>query len=270
MLTLISPAKSLDLESPLPTRKYTLPRLLDEAELLIEVMRTKAPEDLAELMRISSELAQINAERYARISTPFTPDNSRPAIFTFAGDVYRGLNAAQRFDARDHTEAQKTLRILSGLYGLLRPLDLMQPYRLEMGTSLATERGHNLYRWWGDQITDLVIEDLAASPGPDVVINLASAEYSTAVDLDGLDARVVAPRFEDRNSRGQWKVISFSAKVARGLMAGWIVQNRVRSVRALEDFDEGGYQFVPEVSRPDMPVFRRVGARGASGKNRHG
>lgn len=257
MLTLLSPAKSLDLDSPLPTRKHSQPRMLQESEKLAGVMRAKSPEELSDLMGISAELAQLNAERFADFATPFTTKNARPAMFMFAGDVYRGLDAAERFDARDITEAQKTLRILSGLYGLLRPLDLMQPYRLEMGTRLATDRGDSLYRWWGSQITDRVQADLEESPGPDAIIDLASEEYSSAVDLERLDARVVVPRFEDQGPEGDWKVISFFAKRARGLMAGWIVQNRVRSVRAITQFDEGGYRFEPELSRPDAPVFRR-------------
>lgn len=257
MLTLLSPAKTLDLDSRVPTRKHTQPRLLEESEALAEVMRGKSPAELSELMGISDELARLNAQRFADFAPPFTPKNARPAVFTFAGDVYRGLDAPGRFDARDLTEAQKTLRILSGLYGVLRPLDLMQPYRLEMGTRLATDRGDSLYRWWGSRITDLLAEDLAASPGADVVVDLASEEYSGAVDLDRLDARVVTPRFEDQGPKGDWKVISFNAKRARGLMAGWIVAHRVRSARALREFDEGGYRLEPDLSRPAAPVFRR-------------
>ena len=257
MLTLLSPAKSLDLDSPLPTRKHTQPRMLPETERLVEIMRRKSPEELGELMGISSELAELNVERYAAFTTPFTPRNARPAVFLFHGDVYRGMDAARRFDARDLGQAQKTLRILSGLYGVLRPLDLIAPYRLEMGTRLATNRGDSLYAWWGSRLTEQIAADLAASPGPAVVVNLASTEYSSAVDLDSLDARVVTPRFEDQNPKGDWKVIAFAAKRARGLMAGWIVQHRVRSVRALRDFAEDGYELVPELSRPDAPVFRR-------------
>lgn len=263
MLALLSPAKSLDLESPLPTRRHSQPRLLAEAEQLVAVMRGKSPEELRELMGISGELAALNADRFAAFDAPFTTRNARPAIYTFAGDVYQGLDA-RRLDARDLTEAQKTLRILSGLYGLLRPLDLIQPYRLEMGTRLATDRGDSLYRWWGSGITDLVVADLEDSPGADAVVNLASAEYSGAVDLDGIDARVVTPRFEDQGPKGDWKVVSFSAKRARGLMAAWIVRNRVRSVRALSDFDDGGYGLVPDLSRPDAPVFRRPRAADGS------
>lgn len=257
VLTLLAPAKTLDLDSPLPTRRHSQPRLLPETEQLIEILRGKSPEEIGELMGLSPELAELNVARYAAFATPFTARNARPAVLMFAGDVYRGMDAAGRFEARDYTEAQKTLRILSGLYGVLRPLDLIAPYRLEMGTRLATARGDSLYRWWGSRLTDLLAEDLAASPGPAVVVNLASVEYSSAVDLDGLDARVVTPRFEDQGPRGDWKVVSFSAKRARGLMAGWMVQHRVRSVRALSDFDEGGYGLVPELSRPEAPVFRR-------------
>ena len=261
MLTLLSPAKSLDLDSPLPTRTHTQARLLAESEQLVAIMRGKSPEELGELMGISPELAELTATRFADFELPLTPRNARPAIFLFAGDVYRGMAAATRFDARDLTEAGKTLRILSGLYGLLRPLDLIAPYRLEMGTPLATDRGDSLYRWWGSRITEQVAADLAASPGPAVLVNLASVEYSTAVDLDALDARVVTPRFEDQGPGGDWKVISFSAKRARGLMAGWMVQRRVRSVRALRGFDEGGYRLAAELSTPDAPVFRRTRPR---------
>lgn len=258
MLTLLSPAKSLDTTSPVPTRAATQPRLVDDTRHLVDVMRTKGPDDLRDLMGISEDLAQLNVERYRSYEEPFTRRNARPAVFTFAGDVYQGLDAARRFDTRDLTHAQKTVRILSGLYGLLRPLDLIAPYRLEMGTRLATDRGDTLYRFWGSRITDLVTADLAASPGPDVVVNLASAEYAGAVDLDALDARVVTPRFEDRSPSGEWKVISYPAKRARGLMAGWMVQQRVKSVRALRDFDEGGYRYVAELSRADAPVYRRL------------
>ena len=258
MLALLSPAKSLDLESPLPTRKHTEPRLLEASEELVRVMRGKSVSQVAELMGISDELAALNVERYTSFELPFTTRNARPAMLMFSGDVYQGLDARERFDARDWTEAQKTLRVLSGLYGLLRPLDLIQPYRLEMGTHLATERGTTLYQYWGSRITDLVAADLAESPGPDVVVNLASAEYAGAVKFDELDARVVTPRFEDRDRSGNWKVISFPAKRARGEMAGWLVTERVRSVKAITEFDGGGYRYAAEVSSPDQPVFRKL------------
>ena len=258
MLALLSPAKSLDQTSALPTRKHSEPRQLDRSQELIDVMRTKTVDDVAKLMGISDELAALNVERYATFETPFTTDNARPAMLLFSGDVYQGLNVRERFGERDWTEAQKTVRILSGLYGLLRPLDLIQPYRLEMGTGLATDKGSNLYQFWGNEITDLVRADLADSPGPEVVVNLASTEYSSAVRFDDLDARVVTPRFEDKDRSGRWKVISFPAKRARGEMAGWMVTERVRSAKALTEFDGGGYRYAADVSTPDVPVFRKA------------
>ncbi|MGD8215766.1 peroxide stress protein YaaA [Aestuariimicrobium sp. Y1814] len=257
MLALLSPAKSLDATSPLTTRKHSQPRQLDDSQRLIEVMRTKSVPEVAALMDISDELAALNVDRYASFETPFTTSNARPAALLFNGDAYQGLDARQRFDERDWTEAQKTLRILSGLYGLLRPLDLIQPYRLEMGIGLHTDAGRNLYDYWGSRITDLVRDDLAASPGPEVIVNLASTEYSTAVDFDAIDARVISPRFENRDRSGNWKVISFPAKRARGTMVGWLVTERVRSARAITEFAEDGYRYAKDVSTPDVPVFRR-------------
>lgn len=272
VLILVSPAKSLDLDSPLTIRRSTLPRYLDQSERLIEVMRGKTVAELRGLMGISGELAVLNADRYRDFSTPFTPRNARPAGLTFNGAVYQAM-APRTFDARDWTEAGKTLRILSGLYGILRPLDLIQPYRLEMGVRVANDRGPDLYSFWKPRLTRAVAEDLADSPGPKVIVDLASAEYSAAVDLDGLSrlfeesnrsipglgAKVVSPRFEDRDRSGRWKVISFSAKRARGLMAGWLVRGRVRSARAIQRFDEGGYRYVPEASTSRVPVFRNLG-----------
>lgn len=257
MLVLLSPAKTLDLETPVPTGlRCTQPRLLDDTQAIVDVMETKSPADLARLMHISDSLAELNAQRYAEFSLPFTRRNARPALFTFAGDVYVGLDAAS-FDRRDLTEAGKTVRMLSGLYGLLRPRDLIQPYRLEMGTALATSRGKDLYEFWGSTLTDLVATDAEASPGATAVVNLASNEYSTAVDLAGLDLPVVSPRFEDRNPKGSWAVISFYAKRARGLMAAWMVHRRVRRLGQLKQFDVDGYRYAPDVSTPDVPVFRR-------------
>ncbi|MDA8438469.1 MAG: peroxide stress protein YaaA [Propionibacterium sp.] len=258
MLALLSPAKTLDLTSRLPTRKHTEPRLLDESRLLIDILTTCTPDDLASLMGISDDLAHLTAQRYRNFDPPFTPRNARPAVLMFAGDVYQGLGARDRFGERDFTEAGKTLRILSGLYGLLRPLDLIQPYRLEMGVPLRTERGRSLYEWWGARITDLVRADLAESPGPEVVVNLASHEYFQAVDADALGARIVSPRFEDQDARGDYRVISFSAKRARGEMAAWLVLNRVRSVKAITRFSVAGYRYVRELSTPEVPVFRRA------------
>lgn len=261
MLSLLSPAKSLDYESRLPTRKHSEPRMLDHAEQLIEVMRAKSPDEVAALMSISDDLADLNVRRYQDFSTPFTPANARPALLAFAGDVYQGMAAGERFGERDFTEAQKTVRILSGLYGVLRPLDLMQPYRLEMGTKLATDRGDTLYDFWGGEVTDLLNADLAESPGPDVVVNLASNEYAGVVDLDRLDGRLISPRFLDEGRDGEYRVVSFHAKRARGEMAGWLVRNRVRTIKAIREFDEAGYRFDPDRSTADEPTFVRPAAR---------
>lgn len=257
MLSLLSPAKSLDYESPLPTRKHSQPRLLDRAEELVGIMRGKTPGEVAELMGISHELAVLNVERYNDFSTPFTRADARPALLAFSGDVYQGLDARGRFGERDYTEAQKTLRILSGLYGVLRPLDLMQPYRLEMGTKLATERGDTLYDYWGETITEMIGADMADSPGPAVVVNLASGEYFRAVRPDGIDGDVVSPRFLDGDTNGTYRVVSFFAKRARGEFAAWLVCNRVRTRTALTRFDGAGYRYDAARSTPDEPTFTR-------------
>ena len=260
MLILLSPAKSLDYESPLPRLATSQPRLLTEAEQLVEVMRTRSVADLAALAGISDELAARNAERWGAFRTPFTRRNARPAVLAFNGDVYQGMDARGRFGTRDHTEAQKTVRILSGLYGVLRPLDLIQPYRLEMGTRLVTDRGRTLYDWWGSRITDLLRDDLAAAPGAAVVVNLASAEYFGAVRAADLGSPVVSPRFEDTDGRGRRSVVSFFAKRARGEMAAWLVLNRVRSAGALKQFGGAGYRYDKASSTPEVPVFVRAHA----------
>lgn len=257
MLTLLSPAKSLDYESKLATRKHSAPRLLSESAELIDVMRTKSVAEVAKLMHISDDLAALNVQRYADFSTPFTPGNARAAVLAFHGDVYLGMAAGDRFGERDFTEAQKTVRILSGLYGVLRPLDLMQPYRLEMGTRLATDRGQNLYEFWGDRVSEVLRSDLEESPGAKVVVNLASDEYFKVVRPRILDARIVSPRFEDTDARGKRSIVSFFAKRARGEMAAWLVLNRVRRERDLTGFDAAGYRFDQQASTPEQPVFVR-------------
>lgn len=258
MLALLSPAKSLDYSSPLPTRKHTEPRLLERSAELIDILRELPASEIASLMHISDELAALNAQRYADFRPPFTMRNARAAVLAFDGDVYQGLAARTRFDARDFTEAQKTIRILSGLYGVLRPLDLMQPYRLEMGTRLRTPAGVGLYQWWGDTVSELLKSDLAESPGADVVVNLASDEYFSVVRPAVLGARIVSPRFEDTDARGRRSVVSFYAKRARGEMAAWMVTHRVRTARALADFGAAGYRHDAAASSPDRPVFVRT------------
>ena len=201
------------------------------------------------------ELAALNADRWAKFDSPAKVE--RAAVLAFNGDVYQGLAVRERFTTRDFTEAQKTVRILSGLYGLLRPLDLIQPYRLEMGARLRTERGQSLYQWWGEQITGLLNQDLAESPGPAVVVNLASSEYFGAVQPEKLEAEVISPRFEDTDARGNRKVISFFAKRARGEFAAWLVLNRVRTLAALKRFDQAGYTYDRASSTKQAPVFVR-------------
>ncbi|MCC2594195.1 peroxide stress protein YaaA [Tessaracoccus sp. OS52] len=256
MLILLSPAKSLDFETKLATRKHSEPRLVNESEKLISVMREKSPDEISKLMDISEDLATLNAERYARFDVEHTPGNSRPAALAFNGDVYQGL-AAPTFDARDLTEAQKVIRILSGLYGVLRPLDLIQPHRLEMGTRLRTSRGRNLYEWWGDKVTDQLKRDLDCSPGADVVVNLASNEYFGVVRPERLGVRIISPRFEDFGPDGAPRVVSFYAKRARGLMARWLVQERARTASRLLEFTAEGYELDEKRSTKDQPVFVR-------------
>ncbi len=260
VLILLSPAKSLDYESKLPTRKHTEPRLLDHSAELIEAMRHKTVDQIADLMSISKELADLNARRYAEFSVPFTKKNARPAVFAFDGDVARGMQARETFSERDLTEAQKTVRFLSGLYGVLRPLDLMQPYRLEMGTKLTTAKGDTLYDYWDSVIARTLNADLAESPGPDLVINLASGEYFRSVDTKVLNGTLVSPRFLDQAPGGDYRIISFAAKWARGAMAGWLVKNRVRSARALREFGVAGYRYDPMQSTPLEPTFVRARA----------
>ena len=257
MLIVVAPAKALDFESPLPTRKFSEPEMLDRSRELVSVMRRKSPDELSAMMGISPTLGELNFERFQDWSPPFTTKNARPAVLAFNGDTYLGLDARSTFDERDYTHAQKVLRILSGLHGVLRPLDLIQPYRLEMGSRVRTDRGTSLYEFWGGDVTDRLNADLAESPGSPVLVNLASHEYFSVVQPDRIEGRVVSPRFEDARDDGEHKVVGFFAKRARGAMAGWIVRERIRSARALTQFEGLGYRYVPEVSSADEPVFRR-------------
>jgi hypothetical protein len=254
MLFLLSPAKTLDYESPLPDVPHTLPAFPDDSARLIEVLRRKSPQQLATLMEISDPLATLNAARYQAWSAKFTERNARQAVLAFDGDVYDGLQARQ-LDARDLDWAQQHLRILSGLYGVLRPLDWMQPYRLEMGTSLKVGPAANLYQYWGSRIAEHLNETLAADKTP-VVINLASQEYFRSVDRKVLKARVIDCVFEEWRGNA-YKVISFSAKKARGLMARYAITRRVETPRKLEHFNVEGYAFDPAASLPERLVFRR-------------
>ncbi len=257
MLTVVSPAKALDFESPLATKKHSDPQMLDRAVELIEIMSTKSPEELSKMMSISSSLAELNHERFQDWTTPFTTANARPAVLAFDGDTYTGLDAPASFSERDFTQAQKVLRILSGLYGVLRPLDLIAPYRLEMGSKVEHDRGGDLYSFWGDAVTDNLNTALADSPGANVLVNLASIEYFSVVQPKRVDGRIISPRFLDAKGDGEFKVISFFAKQARGAMAGWIVRDRVTSIKALTDFAGNGYRYDADRSTPDQPTFIR-------------
>jgi cytoplasmic iron level regulating protein YaaA (DUF328/UPF0246 family) len=254
MLFLLSPAKTLDYESPLPEVPHTLPAFPEDSVRLIEVLRRKSPQDIASLMEISDPLAALNVARYQAWSAKFTPRNARQAVLAFDGDVYDGLQARQ-LQPSDLDWAQQHLRILSGLYGVLRPLDWMQPYRLEMGTQLKVGAAGNLYQYWGSRISEHLNEVLAADKTP-VVINLASQEYFRAVDRRALKARVIDCVFEEWRPGG-WKIISFSAKKARGLMARYAIMKRVETPRKLENFNLEGYAFDPAASQAERLVFRR-------------
>ena len=258
MLILLSPAKSLDYDTPLPPGlAHSLPPFMVESAQLIDVLRHKSPQDIASLMKISDTLAALNVARYQAWSPKFNAGNARQALLAFNGDVYDGLDA-RTLGADDLAWAQQHLAILSGLYGVLRPLDWMQPYRLEMGTRLATALGHTLYQFWGPRIAQHLNARLQGEAEA-IVLNLASQEYFKSVDRKALQARVVECVFEDW-SGGQYKIVSFHAKRARGLMARHAITQRATHPRQLESFDTAGYAFVPTASDPDRLVFRRRAA----------
>ena len=258
MIIVVSPAKALDFESPWATQKTSKPSLLKRSEHLVGVLSKKTPDELGSLMSLSDSLAELNFERYQDWSTPFTKKNARPAILSFNGDTYTGLNAPESFSEEDYDYAQNTLRILSGLYGVLRPLDLIQPYRLEMGTRLETEHGNSLYEFWGNSLTESLNKALASSPGEAIIINLASNEYFKSVHIDELHCPVVTPVFLDRKDGGDYKTVSFYAKRARGSMASWVIRNRISKAKHLSDFTEDGYAFCTERSTSESPVFTRT------------
>jgi cytoplasmic iron level regulating protein YaaA (DUF328/UPF0246 family) len=254
MLLVVSPAKNLDYESPLATNEFSQPELLDHSQELIQQCVKLTPAQISSLMSISDKLAGLNAARFGQWHQPFTINNARSAVLAFNGDVYSGLDAAS-FSNEDFTFAQSHMRILSGLYGLLKPLDLMQAYRLEMGTKFENKRGKNLYEFWGDIITDKLNTALAEQ-GDEVLINLASNEYFKAVKKKQLHGTIITPAFKDWKN-GQYKMISFYAKKARGLMARYIIQNKLTDVEQLKSFDLAGYQFNAEFTKGNDWVFTR-------------
>ena len=254
MLALISPAKTLDYESTLPTDMHTLPRLLDQSQQLIDVSRKLSATEIAKLMTVSEKIATLNVARFNDWNQDFNFANARQAIFAFKGDVYTGLDAYALAD-QEIAYAQQHLRMLSGLYGLLRPLDLMMPYRLEMGTKLANPRGHNLYEFWGNIITDLINEDLAEVKS-ELLVNIASDEYYKSVKESKIKADIIKPVFLDQKN-GKYKVISFYAKKARGLMARYIIENKIERAEDLKSFNTDGYYFDAESSLKGELVFKR-------------
>jgi cytoplasmic iron level regulating protein YaaA (DUF328/UPF0246 family) len=254
MLMLISPAKTLDFDSAPATDKHTQSDFLAESQALIDELQALSPADVSGLMRISDKLGLLNFDRFQAWQTPFNLDNAKQAVLAFQGDVYTGL-AAETFTADAFDFAQQHLRILSGLYGLLRPLDLIQPYRLEMGTKFSNRRGANLYQFWGEQLTQAVNQQLAAINSK-AVVNLASNEYFKAIKPKQLAGEVITPVFKDWKN-GQYKIISFYAKKARGLMSAYAINNRLTSAEDLKHFDVAGYGFAAQLSSEREWVFTR-------------
>jgi cytoplasmic iron level regulating protein YaaA (DUF328/UPF0246 family) len=254
MLFLLSPAKSLDYETALPEQPHTAPMFVKQSKALIDLLRGYAPQQIAELMDLSDKLTSLNVARYAAWSSRVTQKNARPAVLAFNGDVYDGLNA-KTLPTDKLAWAQDHVCILSGLYGVLRPLDLMQPYRLEMGTALTGPHGKDLYQFWGHQIADYLNQRLKVDVSP-VVVNLASQEYFRAVDTKVLKARVVECVFQDYKN-GEYKVISFFAKRARGLMARYAIDHQLTTPDQLRSFNSDGYAWAAEQSTPERLVFRR-------------
>jgi len=257
VLTVLSPAKTLDYESPSITDQTSTPQFMDQSALLVDDARTMAPDDIRSLMGVSEAIASLNHERFMNWAPESTIANAKQAILAFKGDVYTGLEA-ETMSTKDLEFAQVHLRILSGLYGLLRPLDLMQPYRLEMGLKFSNQRGKNLYEFWGERITDAINTDLS-SAGMETLVNLASNEYFKAVKTKSLNADIITPQFKDLKN-GQYKMISFFAKKARGVMARYIIDNQLTDPEQLKSFTGSGYYFSAEQSSGNNLVFLRDSA----------
>ena len=254
MLIVISPAKTLDYDTPPKTKTFTVPDYLEQSQLLIDRMRQFSALDISELMNVSSKIAELNFDRYEAWDADFTPENAKQAVLAFKGDVYTGLDA-ESFKAADFKFAQKHLRILSGLYGLLRPLDLMQAYRLEMGTKLENLKGKNLYEFWGSDITNGLNQQLKKLKS-DYLINLASNEYFKAVKPKELNAEIITPAFKDYKN-GQYKMIGVYAKKARGTLSRFVIQNQLTDPEALKEFNGDGYKFNKKLSKDNNWVFTR-------------
>ena len=254
MLMVISPAKTLDFATPSTTSRATAPALLERASELVDTLRDYGPDDLVALMGVSHKLGELNTQRYLNWAPPFTKKNAKQALLAFRGDVYAGLDA-DSFSAADFNFAQRHLRILSGLYGVLRPLDLIQPYRLEMGTKLATARGASLYEFWDNQITNIINRQLVATRA-ECLVNLASQEYFKVVEPSALKAPVVTPVFKDFKN-GKFKIISFFAKRARGAMSAYIIKNQIVQPERIKKFNDDGYVYDSKSSNASEWVFLR-------------
>jgi len=254
MLILISPAKTLDFETDPRTEQHSQPGFLKQSRALVKELKELAPQDLSKLMKISDKLGALNAGRYQSWKTPFNLNNAKQAVLAFKGDVYTGLDAETLTPKQDEY-AQGHLRILSGLYGVLKPLDLIQPYRLEMGTPFQNAKGKDLYTFWDMKITDYLNQELAEQ-NDDIIINLASNEYFKSVKTKQLNARIITPVFKDAKN-GQYKIISFYAKKARGLMTRYIIEKGLKTPTALKKFNVDGYEFNEELSAGDNWVFTR-------------
>lgn len=254
MLIVISPAKTLDFDSKPSIKTHSQPALLKRSEQLIDQLTEFSPFDLEKLMGISAKLAELNVERYHAWNQPFKPSNAKQAVLAFKGDVYQGLQAEQMSE-KQLQYAQQHLRILSGLYGVLRPLDLIQAYRLEMGIKLSNAKGKNLYEFWGSEITNNINKQLKAIDSK-YLINLASNEYFRSIQPKLVEAKIITPVFKDLTN-GQYKMISFFAKKARGSMSAWIIKNRVKTLKKLSKFNVDGYRFSQEGSTPQKPLFIR-------------
>ncbi|MES9990613.1 MAG: peroxide stress protein YaaA [Candidatus Thiodiazotropha sp.] len=254
MLITISPAKTLDYETPPVTTTHTKPAFLKQSRQLVNILRNYSAMDLAELMKLSMKLSELNFDRYHNWKTPFNLKNAKQAALAMKGDVYGGLDA-ETLNQKGFDFAQQHLRILSGLYGVLRPLDLMQPYRLEMGTKLPNEMGKDLYAFWGEQITQAINKDLKAQ-GDDILINLASNEYFKSIKPKLLQGRIITPQFKEKKD-GNYRMIGVFAKRARGLMSRFIIENRLRHPQQIQEFDTEGYRYNKRLSKEDQWVFSR-------------
>ena len=254
MLIVISPAKTLDFETAPITKIHTQPEFLKESRQLVKQLKEMTPARVSSLMKISDKLGVLNFLRFNEWKTPFTLDNSKQAVLAFKGDVYTGINA-ETFSSQELKFAQRYLRILSGLYGLLRPLDLIQAYRLEMGTKLDNQQGKDLYEFWDSKLTDQINRDIRASKSK-YLINLASNEYFKSLQADDINAEIIVPVFKDYKN-GKYKIISFFAKKARGLMSAYIIRNRLKDPEELKAFDVDGYKFYKSGSNESNWVFQR-------------